>query len=106
MDIDTLRVLLEEGRYDTTREFHRRSDRRGFSLQDAKMVIRVGAVIEERHDEKPCPKCTVAAVIPRQVAGVEIRDELHVAVAVCEDLVFVTGYWKNDRPRRKRWRKI
>lgn len=102
MDIDTIRELVRQGRFATTREFHRRGDRRGFSLEDALSVVEVGAVIEERPDGKPCPKCTVSGVVPRDVAGVEIRDELHVAIALCDEVVFVTGYWKNDRPRRKR----
>ena len=38
----------------------------------------------------------------RKVAGIEIKDELHIAVAMGDELVFITGYWKNDRPRRKR----
>ena len=102
MDIDTIRELLRQGKYATTREFHRRGDRRGFSLSDAQMVVEVGSVIEERPDGKPCPKCTISGVISRDVAGVVIRDELHIAIALCDDVVFITGYWKNDRPRRRK----
>lgn len=104
MDIDTLRALLREGRYVTTREFQRRADRRGFTLDDAKLLIETGSIVEERPDQQPYPKATIAGVVNREVAGVTIRDELHVAVALGEEIVLVTGYWKNDRPSRKRGR--
>lgn len=88
----------------TTREFQRRSDRRGFTLDSAKAVIRSGSNIEERPDQRPYPKATVSGVVDREVAGVTIRDELHIAVALGEDVILLTGYWKNDRPSRKRGR--
>ena len=93
-----------KGRYVTTREFQRRADRRGFTLRDATTVIEVGAVVEERPDQKPYAKATVAGTVERDVAGVTIRDELHIAVALGDDIVLLTGYWKNDRPSRKRGR--
>jgi hypothetical protein len=102
VDLDTLRVLLDEGRYVWSDEFQERADCRGFTRGQAKLVIGHGKVVDERRDGKPYPKCTVAAVIVRDVAGVALLDELHVAVAVGPYLVFITGYWKNDRPDRKR----
>jgi hypothetical protein len=102
VDIDTLRRLLAEGKYVWSDEFQERADSRNFTREQAKQVVETGQVIEQRFDQKPYPKCTVAGVVSRDVAGVRLQDQLHVAVAVGSHLIFVTDYWKNDRPDRKR----
>jgi hypothetical protein len=106
VDIDSIRVLVAEERYVVSHEFHRRADQRGFSLTLAILAIETGSIVEERPDQTPFPKCTVAATVPRNLAGVTIGDELHVALAVGDFVVFMTGYWKRDRPRRGQTRAL
>jgi hypothetical protein len=101
MDIDTIQALVEEGAYLLSEEFKERMDQREFNLEQALAVVRRGMVIEERSGEKPYPKCTLASAMLRNVAGVQVPDELRVALAIGPRILFITGYWKGDRPSRK-----
>ncbi len=101
MDIDTIRALAREGNYHVTRDFKKQMLRREFTLDQAKTAIECGAVIEERPDGKPYPKCTLEATLAREVAGGQVPDTFHLALAVGPELVFITGYWPGDRPPRK-----
>ena len=103
MDIEHIRYMIREGLTCTSKEFNKRADERGFTLKLAcEMIEKQGRIIEERRGDGPFPKCTIKGSAQRRVGGITIIDELYVACAVDEEVVFVTGYWESDRPRKGR----
>lgn len=103
MDIEHIRHMIHEELIYTSREFNKRMDERGFTLKLAcEMIKRTGRIIEERSGDGPYPKCTIRGSAQRVVGGVTIIDELNVSCAIGDVVIFVTGYWESDRPRRGR----
>ena len=103
MDIEHIRHMIREDLVYTSKEFNKRGDERGFTLKLAcEMIEKSGRIIEERKGEKPYPKCTIRGSAQREVGGVTIIDELNVACALGDMVIFITGYWESDKPRRGR----
>lgn len=103
VDIEHIRLMIRENLIHTSKEFNKRADERGFTLQLAcEMIERQGRIVEERPGDGPLPKCTIKGSAQRTIGGVKIIDELYISCAVGDDVVFVTGYWESDRPRKGR----
>jgi hypothetical protein len=96
-------IGIHIGLLHTSKEFNKRCDERGFTLELTCEMIKVyGRVMDERKGGGPYSKCTIKGTAPRTIGGVTILDELTVSCAVGDEVVFVTGYWESDRPRRGR----
>jgi hypothetical protein len=103
VDIEHIRMMIREGLFYTSKEFNKRSDERGFTLELTCEMIKVqGRIVEERKGGGPYHKCTVQGAAQRTIGGVTILDELTVSCAMGDEVVFITGYWESDRPRRGR----
>lgn len=97
MDIDSIRYLIRDGRYRTTKELDRRINEREFTLEQVKEALFTGRVIrEEPRQRKGYPKCTIRGYTHRKVANLKLPGlfELEVGCAVADDVViFLTAYW-------------
>lgn len=96
MDIDSVRWLVQNDEYSTTREFDRRLEERKVTMEQVKQVIATGRIVREEPGRAPLwPKCTIRGFVSTDAEGnlLPIAIELKVACAVGDEVRFITVYW-------------
>lgn len=102
MDLEHIKRLIEEGKFYTTKEFNKRQDQRGFTLkQVCEMILTTGQIVRIKRRVGPYPEFTIKGSVGRKVGGITIIDELSVACAAGEEIVFITGYWERERRKNR-----
>lgn len=98
MDIGTIRFLVKEGNYVGTTHFYERLDERKIDLEQVKIAIATGFILEERPKEKPHPKCTIEDFVDKDFGGgFRFRVPLYVVVALGEGVIFLSTDWNPPR---------
>ncbi|MBI3923093.1 MAG: DUF4258 domain-containing protein [Armatimonadetes bacterium] len=98
MDMDSIRLLVAQGKYVGTTHFYERLDERTISLDQVKEAVGNGFIIEERPREKPHPKCTLQGSVDKDFgAGFRFRVPLYIALALGEGVIFLTADWNPPR---------
>jgi len=98
MDIETIRFLVAEGNYVGTTHFYERLDERKIDLDQVKIAIATGFILEERPKEKLHPKCTIEGFVDKDFGGgFQFRVPLYLAVALDEGVIFLSANWNPPR---------
>jgi len=84
--LEQIRLKVLRGEYKITRHAQRRCDTRKISLEEIKLVILTGEIIENYPHDKPYPSCLI-------LGYVKTHQPLYVLCALGETASIITVHW-------------
>ncbi len=91
MDIDTIRMMVQNGLYRISKHCRQRMKDRNINVEMIEKAIATGRICDERPRRKPHPTCVVEGYIE------DAMRNLYVVCGVGKNVVYITVDWNVPR---------
>lgn len=99
MDLDHIRAMVDAEDVRFTDKFDRMLQARDFTWEQAREVVMRGRVIDEEIHRGRAAKYVMEGLVSR---AKPVDDVLAIELAVTDAVIFISGYWPGDGPRRRK----